>query len=390
MKRIAVVTATRAEYGLLYPVVKELRKYESDNLKIQLIVTGTHLVEEFGMTINDILNDGLRIDKEISIPVKTTKGIDIANNQAETLKSFSEEFFFNDYNAVIILGDRYEMLMVAIAAVDMHIPIIHLYGGDTTEGAIDECIRHSISKMSFLHFPTNEDSRRRIIQLGEDPNRVYNYGAPGIDNILKMEKYSKEDALKSIGLNENCRYAICTYHPVTLSNDDIENQILLFLDALSEFNDIEFIITKSNADQGGSLINSILDREKTKRSNIYVFASLGLKKYLSLMKYAEVVIGNSSSGIMEAPAFHVPTVNIGERQKGRLQSSSVINCKTDKESIVEAIKKALTTDFHERCLSVVNPYGDGNSSKKIAAKIIECIDNNIDLKKSFYNIEGKI
>lgn len=388
MKKIAIVTATRAEYGLLYPVIKELRKYESPDICIELIVTGTHLVKEYGETIKDIWADGVRIDKKIHISVKSDSRIDIANNQAESLKKFANLFFEENYTAVVILGDRYEMLMVAIAAVDMHIPIAHLYGGDTTEGAIDENIRHSISKMSYIHFATNEESRRRIIQLGENPDRVFNYGAPGTDNALNMEKFSKKDALESIGFKEGCKYAICTYHPVTLGEDDIEKQIMDFLDALSTFGDIQFIITKSNADQGGALINSILDRENEIRENIHVFASLGIKKYLSLMQYAEAVIGNSSSGIMEAPAFHVPTVNIGDRQKGRLQAESTINCSSDKAAIVEAINNATSLEMHNKCGTIISPYGDGTSSVKIAKKVIEVFKTPIDLKKKFYNVEG--
>lgn len=246
---------------------------------------------------------------------------------------------------------------------------------------MDESIRHSISKMSNIHFATNENSRRRIIQLGECPDRVYNFGAPGTDNVIDLKKLSIEEALESVRLSNNCRYAICTYHPVTLEDGDIEKQIMDFFDALSSFNDIVFVITKSNADQGGALINSILDRENEKRGNIHVFVSLGIKRYLSLMQFAEAVIGNSSSGIMEAPAFHVPTVNIGDRQKGRLQAESTINCLPDKESIVEAITTAVSAEMHEMCKNIYSPYGDGTSSEKIAQKIIETFEKPVDLKK---------
>lgn len=385
MKKIAVITATRAEYGLLYPVIKELRKYESAKLCVDLIVTGTHLIDDYGKTINDIRKDGIRIDREIPIPVKSDCNLDIANNQSEILKQFAKLFSETGYTAVLILGDRYEMLMVAIAAFDMHIPIIHLYGGDTTEGAMDESIRHSISKMSYLHFATNEDSRRRIIQLGEHPDRVFNYGAPGIDNIIKIKKMSKKDVLESVCLPPDCRYAICTYHPVTLEKDNVVKLIMDFLEALSSFANIQFIITKSNADQGGALINCMLEKESKKHDNIHVFASLGTQKYLSLMQYSEAVIGNSSSGIMEAPSFHVPTVNIGNRQKGRLQAKSIINCDSDKISIEKAIEYALSKEMHIFCENVDNPYGDGTASEKIAKKIIEVLRQPIDLKKHFYN-----
>lgn len=385
MKKIAVITATRAEYGLLYPVIKALREYESDELRIELIVTGTHLVDSYGKTVKDIKKDGIRIDKQISIPVDSETKLDIARNQSRTLDVFATLFDQEQYNAVCLLGDRYETLMIAIAASDLHIPIVHLYGGDITEGAMDESIRHSITKMSYLHFPTNEISRQRIIQLGESPNMVFNFGAPGTDNIISIEKMTKEEALSSVGLDD-CKYAICTYHPVTLEDGDIKDQIMEFIDALSAFEEYEFIVTKSNADQGGALINSILDKEAETRKNIHVFASLGIRRYLSLMKYAEAVIGNSSSGIMETPLFHIPTVNIGDRQKGRLQAESTINCLPDKDAIVCAIRAAFSDETKNKCKSVISPYGVGDSGRKIASKIIEVFEQPVDLKKHFYDL----
>lgn len=383
--KIAVVTATRAEYGLLLPVIKALREYESSEIRVDLIVTGTHLVECYGKTIDFIKRDGIRIDKRVHIPVDSDSRLDIAKNQAKTLDLFAELFNEERYDAVCLLGDRYETLMIAIAAVDLHIPIVHMYGGDVTEGAMDESIRHSITKMSYLHFPTNEASRQRIIQLGESPDMVFNYGAPGTDNILNVEKMSKTEALDSVGLSD-CNYALCTYHPVTLEESDIKVQIMDFLDALSYFEGYEFIITKSNADQGGALINKLLDEEATKRKNIHVFASLGIKRYLSLMQYAEAVIGNSSSGIMEAPSFRIPTVNIGDRQKGRLQAESTINCDSNKASIIAAINKAFSNETKMKCKEVISPYGKGNSGKRIAAKIIEVFNKPVELKKHFHDI----
>ncbi len=385
MKTIAIITATRAEYGLLFPVIQELRKYESKDLKIELIVTGTHLIKEYGETIKDIERDGVRIDQIIKIRVASESGLDIALNQAEALRKFAELFNKEKYAAIVVLGDRYETLMFATAASDLHIPVIHLYGGDTTEGAMDESIRHSITKMSYLHFASNEKSRQRIIQLGESPEKVFNFGAPGTDNILSLEKLTKNEALKSVGLGE-CKYAVCTYHPVTLEEGNVRQQIIDFLDALSTFDNYEFIITKSNADQGGSLINDTLDVEALKHKNMHVFASLGMKRYLSLMKYAEAVIGNSSSGIMEAPLFHIPTVNIGDRQKGRLQAESTINCHPDKDSIVAAVRKAFSVEMKIKCKTIENPYGNGKSGEKIARKIIEEINQPINLKKHFYDI----
>lgn len=385
MKKFAIITATRAEYGLLLPVIKGLRGFESSELTVKLLVTGTHLAKGYGETISDIEKDGVRIDKTIRIPVELSTGLDIACNQASTLESFAKLFDAEKYDAIIILGDRYETLMIAVAAFDLHIPIVHLYGGDTTEGAMDESIRHSITKMSYLHFATNEQSRQRIIQMGESPEMVFNYGASGTDNIVNLEKLSKKEALKSIKL-ENCKYALCTYHPVTLEDNDIKTQILDFLDALSAFEGYEFIITKANADKGGAFINCILDEEAVKRNNIHVYAFLGIKRYLSLMQHAEAVIGNSSSGIMEAPSFGIPVVNIGDRQKGRLQAMNTINCLPDKDSMIQAIEKAFSSDMKKVCKSVKSPYGDGRSGERSAGKIIEIFSRPINLKKHFYDL----
>ena len=385
MINIAVVTSTRAEFGLLMPLIRELRKFEDENTKIELVVTGTHLLEEYGHTIDEIVSLDYRIDRVIYVPVISDTAIDISMNQAEFLIKFTELFIDKKYSAIVILGDRYEMLSIAIAAGNTHTPIFHLCGGDTTEGAIDEWIRHSITKMSYLHFPTNEESLRRIIQMGEDPDRVFNYGSTSIDNILSVELLGRKDALTSIGIND-CRYALCTYHPVTMEKGDVNRDISDFLRALEEFPDISFVITKSNADQGGSIINSMLDEASERMNNVYVFSSLGVQKYLSLMKHSEFVLGNSSSGIIEAPALKVPTINIGDRQRGRLQSKSIINCSTDSESIIAAIKKARSSIFKEICKTVISPYGDGHAAEHIASKIIDVVnEDKIDLKKKFYD-----
>ncbi len=383
MKKIAVVTATRAEYGLLSPVIKKLREYETEDLRIELIVTGTHLSDKYGRTIEEI-ND--RIDHEVVIAVASDNELDISKNQAEALIQFTELFTAERYNAVIILGDRYETLAIAVAAGNTRTPIFHLCGGDTTEGALDEWIRHSITKISYLHFVTNEESRRRVIQLGEDPSRIFNYGSTSIDNILMVADMSRKEALESVGLSD-CRYAICTYHPVTMEGNGVDGQIAEFLKTIEAFPEIQFIVTKSNADQGGARINELLDRAEGNIDNLHVFASLGVRRYLSLMKYAEFVMGNSSSGIIETPAFHIPTVNIGDRQKGRLQSDSIINCGSTMDEIVPAIRVALSDDHKKRCKAVVSPYGDGHAAEKIAKKSVETvISSSIDLKKRFYDM----
>ena len=386
MKKIAVVTSTRAEYGLLAPVIKQLRTHESSEFKVDLVVTGTHLSEDYGYTVNEIKADNIRIDHEIVIPVQSDSEYDISSNQADTLLKFTDLFIKQRYNALVILGDRYEMLAIAIAAGNTNTPIFHLCGGDTTEGAKDEWIRHSITKMSYLHFVTNEISRKRVIQLGEDPARVFNYGSTSIDNILKITT-SKKEALDSIYLDD-CEYALCTYHPVTLENESVEEHINEFLDVINAFPDLQFIVTKSNADQGGAQINTLLDNAAQTIPNLHVYSSLGVKRYLALMKHCEFVLGNSSSGIIEAPALHVPTVNIGDRQKGRLQAISIINCEKKAEDIIQAILKAQDYDHKKLCKDNISLYGDGHSGERIANEILHVLESNsINLKKEFYDIK---
>lgn len=389
VRKIAVVTATRAEYGLLAPVVKQLRTYEDSGFKAELVVTGTHLSEQYGRTIREIEDDGVRIDGVIEIPMASESALDISKNQADILVKFTSVFLQKQYDAIILLGDRYEMLAVAIAAGNARIPIFHLCGGDTTEGAIDEWIRHSITKMSYLHFVTNRESYDRVLQLGEAPDRVFDYGSTSIDNIRNMGLMPKQEVLGEIGLPE-CRYALCTYHPVTLGNAGIEVQMQNFFKSAESFPNLEFIVTKSNADQGGARINELLDWAGEHVGNMHVFNSLGVRRYLSLMRHAELVLGNSSSGIIEAPALRVPTVNIGDRQKGRLQPASVINCRPDADSIFAAIHTALSGEFHDICKKVGNPYGDGHAAERIAKKAVETVvGGGIDLKKKFWSGDGQ-
>lgn len=388
MKKIAVITTTRAEFGLLLPIIKELRKYENESLKIDLIVSGTHLSDIYGRTIDEIESSNIRIDETVTIPISSEKDLDISSNQADVLIKFSKLFSTKKFSAIVILGDRYEMLAIAIAAGNTHTPIFHLCGGDTTEGAIDEWIRHSITKMSYLHFPTNEKSYKRIIQLGEDPSRVFNYGSTSIDNIKSMQCVDKVQVLRSLDMAD-CKYAICTYHPETMNFCQMQNAIDELLSAIKDFSDLEFIITKSNADQGGAKINKILEDAKKDIHNIHIFSSLGVMRYLSLMRHAEFVLGNSSSGIIEAPVLGVPTVNIGDRQRGRLQSTSIINCAADSASIRIAIKKALSPEFKYVCKFVLSPYGDGHAAEHIAKKIASIVLNEkIDLKKKFYLLKN--
>ena len=389
MKTLAVVTSTRADYGLLSPVIRRLRSLESDSFRTELIVTGTHLSPAYGLTIREIQEEKVRIDRTVPVHMATGSALDIARVQAQTLTGFAELFEKRRYDAVMILGDRYEMLAVADAACITRTPIFHISGGDVTEGAVDDCIRHAITKMSYLHLTTNEDSRRRVIQMGEAPDRVWCVGSTSIDNVMSVADMTREEAMASIGLR-NPRYALCTYHPVTLEEESVDEKIGAFLKAVEHDDQLEFIVTKSNADQGGERINRLLDEAEGRIPNLHVFASLGARRYLSLMKYAQFVLGNSSSGIVETPAFHIPTVNIGDRQRGRLQAESVINCGPETDEILRAIRQALDPLFREKCGRITSPYGDGHAAERIAAISMRMLAEPMNLMKTFYVLNTEV
>ncbi|MBQ7463260.1 MAG: UDP-N-acetylglucosamine 2-epimerase (hydrolyzing) [Lachnospiraceae bacterium] len=383
MKTIAVITSTRAEYGLLYPVISRFRALESEDFRCSLLVTGTHLSGRFGNTVDEIEKDGIRIDERIVCSTGSANETDIAKNISDTIEKFTACFSQNKYDAVMVLGDRYEILGVVISAVVCRTPVFHIGGGDISEGAIDDVIRHSITKMSYLHFPSNGESRQRIIQLGEDPERVFNVGSTSIDNILNENLMTKEEALESVGLSD-CDFIICTYHPETIDQTGM-NEVKDLVGVFSGL-PLEVIVTKSNSDLGGEEINRYLDEAGKMYDNIQVYASLGRIRYLSLMKYAKCVVGNSSSGIVETPAMHIPTVNIGDRQRGRLRASSVFDCRADAESIRDTIGFALSEKGQKIARECDNPYGDGHAAERIVEKSISFLGKDIDLKKQFYNI----
>ncbi len=382
-QRIDLVTGTRAEYGLLRNIIRILSKDEE--VDFRLIVTGTHLCVEYGETINEILADGFIISARIPCVQERNDDVGMVLSAATAMKGFAEYFETNRPDMLIILGDRYEIFACATAAAMLRIPIAHLYGGDTTEGATDEFFRHSITKMSYLHFVSNEESRKRVIQLGEEPCRVFNFGATGAENILTMKLLDKNELARAMSADINRDYALVTYHPVTLSESIPEEQMRKLFSALDEYPGVNFIFTKANADGNGKIINRLIDEYALARENVYAFESLGLLRYLSAMKYAKLVIGNSSSGIYEAPLFGIPTVNIGDRQKGRLQAETIINCGEDTKDIVAAINEAIRT---EKRSSKETPYYKENTSINIVNKIKETVSKgNIDLKKRFYFLD---
>lgn len=384
-KKITVLTATRAEYGLLRPIIKALMTV--DEFQVSVVVTGAHLSPEFGMTYQEILTDEIRIDKKIEILLSSDTPVSISKSMGLAMISFAEYFEESRPDALVVLGDRYETLAVCCAAMNARIPIVHLYGGETTEGAVDEAIRHSISKMSYLHFTSTEEYRNRVIQLGEHPDRVYAVGGIGIENALRMPLLSKEELEKSINFVLDKPYAVVTFHPVTLEEGKAQMQFEQILQAFSDHSEMKYIITKANADANGRIINKMIDEYVASHNNCVAFESLGALRYLSALNYATMVIGNSSSGLVEVPSFKIPTINIGDRQKGRLQAESVINCVPTRQDVVAAMEKALSEEFRQMAAKVVNPYGDGNTSEKIAQIMLKkLVQENVDLKKKFFDV----
>lgn len=330
MIKICVITGTRAEYGLLKPIINKIK--DDKQLGLQLVVTGMHISPEFGLTYKEILQDGFEISDKIEVLLSSDTPVGISKSIGLGIIGFAELFEKSKPDIVIILGDRYEIFAVASAAMIANIPIAHIHGGETTEGLIDEAIRHSITKMSYIHFPCTEEYRRRIIQLGESPDRVFNVGALGCENIKKIKFIDKEALKEELNIDFEKKVALLTFHPVTLDIFKAEKQFKEVLSAIDCFEDLQVIFTKANSDTGGRIINYLIDEYVRKNSNRCIaFSSLGQVRYLSAMKYCSFVIGNSSSGILEAPVLNKPTINIGDRQKGRIQLESIINCEAKKE-----------------------------------------------------------
>lgn len=386
VKKVAVVTATRAEYGILKNVIDKIEK--SDQLELCLMVTGTHLVAEYGMTVKEIEQDGYPIAERINILMASDTPASVSKTMGMAMISFAEAYERQKPDCLVVLGDRYELVSVCSAAMNAGIPIMHISGGETTQGAIDESVRHCITKMSYLHFPACETYRKRIIQLGEEPDRVYNFGDVGVEAVRMIPAMTKPELEQSIGFSLDKPYMSVTFHPVTLEVHDAEQQMQELLNALDTFGEMKFVFTKANADAGGRRINEMIDAFAKEHGNCAAFASLGIKRYINLLRFSDGIIGNSSSGIVEAPAIGIPTVNIGNRQKGRLQADSIINCIPKKDEIIEAVRESQTMEFKECARNTVNPYGDGNTSERIVQTITEYLyQGKVYLEKKFYDVD---
>ncbi|MBT6169347.1 MAG: UDP-N-acetylglucosamine 2-epimerase (hydrolyzing) [Flavobacteriaceae bacterium] len=383
-RKICIVTGSRAEYGLLYWLIKEVKA--DKDLELQLIVTGMHLSSEFGLTYKEIKKE-FKIDKKIDISLSSDTSLGIIRSMSVAQTSFSKAYNELKPDIIVVLGDRYEIFSAVSSAMISKIPIAHLHGGEATEGLIDEAIRHCITKMSHLHFTAAEKYSKRVMQLGEKPNRVFNVGGAGIENIKRLKLLSKVELEKLINFKLNIKNILVTFHPVTLENKTSKKQFQELLDSIDELENTNIIFTKANSDADGKIINQMIDQYVKKNLDRSMgAASLGQLNYLSVLKYVDFMIGNSSSGLLEAPSFKIGTINIGDRQNGRIKAESVVDCLPNKKSIKKAIKMIYSNKFQNLLKNVKNPYDNGCASKKIV-KVLKTVKLDNILKKTFFDIK---
>ena len=383
-RKVCIVTGSRAEYGLLYWLIKEV---EADkNLKLQLIATGMHLSSEFGLTYKEIEKD-FKIDKKIDMHLSSDTSIGISKSMSIAQTSFAKAYIELKPDIVVVLGDRYEIFSAVSSAMISRIPIAHLHGGEATEGSIDEAIRHCITKMSHLHFTATEEYSKRVMQLGEDSKRVFNVGGAGIENIKRLKLLTKVKFEKSINFKLKKKNVLVTFHPVTLEVKTSKKHFQELLNSIEELEDTNIIFTKANSDADGKIINQMIDKYISKNLDKSIgVASLGQLNYLSALQYVDFVIGNSSSGLLEVPSFRIGTINIGDRQNGRIKADSVVDCLPNKKSIKKAIKLVYSKKFQKFLKDVKNPYGDECASKKII-KVLKSVKLENILKKTFFDIK---
>jgi GDP/UDP-N,N'-diacetylbacillosamine 2-epimerase (hydrolysing) len=383
LRKIAVITGTRAEFGILTPLLKKIRNHPS--LELQIVACAMHLSPEFGYTIRDIETSGFTVDKKVECLLSSDSAVGVSKSIGLALISFAEAFEELKPDLIIILGDRTEMLAAATAATMATIPIAHIHGGETTEGAYDESLRHAITKMSYLHFASTEKYKKRIMQLGESPERVFNVGAMGLDSIKELDLLDIEKFEQAIQFKLGKRNILITYHPVTLESKTSKLQFEIILNCLDKLEITKLIFTHANSDKEGRVINKMIEDYVYANSNKAIsFKSLGQMRYLSALKHVDVVLGNSSSGIIEVPFFNIPTINIGDRQKGRIVAQSVIQTEVNEKALTSALEKAFDLEFREQIQNQAQIYGDGNTSDKILEVILNTEIK--DLKKPFYDI----
>lgn len=382
-KTICVATGTRAEYGLLKCLLGDIQGDEAFDLKI--IATGAHLSPAHGLTINEIIDDGFHVDAQVDMLLGSDSSLEVTKSMGLGLIGFADALNQFNPDLLVILGDRYEMLVAATAALMAKIPVAHIHGGELTQGAFDDSIRHAITKLSHIHFVATEEYRKRVIQLGEQPNQVFCVGGLGVGAIQRTALLSRDDLEKALGLRLATRNLLITFHPETLGNNSSEKQTESLLSVLDSLGDVNLIFTGTNADTGGSTVMNLIRAFVKKKSNAYLFDSLGHTRYLSCLKYFDGVVGNSSSGLLEAPSFKIGTINIGDRQKGRLKANSVISCDANPLNIANAFEKLFSPEFKSLLNEVVNPYDHGDSSSQIL-QILRRQDLTGIACKSFYDL----
>ena len=382
--KICVITGTRAEYGLLKILLKKFK--ESDKFELQLVVTGTHLSKKYGETYKEIESDSFYINKKIDLDITSDTPLALTRSASLGLLGFSEAFHQIKPDLILVLGDRFEILSAVIAAMFLKIPIVHLHGGELSEGSMDEGIRHSITKFSHLHFVANEIYKNRVIQLGENPKTVFNVGGLGVDAIQNITLLNKSELEKSLGCIFLDKSLLITFHPATLEGDSAYLQMSEILHALANLTDTTLIFTMPNVDMHSQGIFDLIEIFVSQHVNAFSFPSLGQLRYLSCIAQVDAVLGNSSSGLTEVPSFKKPTINIGERQKGRIQACSVINCPPISSEIISAIKKSYSNKFRANLNKLENPYGSGGASRKIV-DILSSVDFRDLIKKKFYDLK---
>jgi UDP-hydrolysing UDP-N-acetyl-D-glucosamine 2-epimerase len=390
MRKIAVVTGTRAEYGLLYWIIKGIA--DDPDLNLQLIATGMHLLPEFGNTVDLIEKDGFVIAEKVAMLLPSDTETAIATSMGMGLMGFAKAYERLSPDLIVVLGDRFEILSAVAAAMPFRIPVAHIHGGEATEGLIDELIRHAVTKMSHIHFVSAELYRRRVIQMGENPEHVFCFGAPGLDNVRLLDLFSREKLCAELKIPFDKKFGIVTFHPVTLERNTSADALTQILKALAEHEGIFWVFTMPNADTGGRKIGALINAYVTEHpADGKAFTSLGQVKYLSLMKHAEIMVGNSSSGLIEAPSFSLPVVNIGDRQRGRVRAENVIDVsRADWQAVSDAIRKALSRKFRETLAGMQNPYGTGHVSERIVATLKDLQLNGELIKKRFFDIAGNL
>ena len=388
-RSICVITGSRAEYGLLYWLMKEIQ--QDPDLTLQIIATGMHLSPEFGLTYRVIEEDGFTIDEKVEVLLSSDTPVAIAKSMGLGIIGFADTFKRLSPDMIVVLGDRYEIFAACAAALTARLPIVHIHGGEATIGLIDDALRHAITKMASIHFTSTERSMKRVIQMGEQPESVFCYGAPGLDNIERLELLDREAFEQALAFKLSETNLLVTYHPVTLDKDSAGTQFRELLHALDHFSETKVIFTKSNADTEGRIINRMIDDYVMNNSGRAIaFDSLGQRNYLSALKHVQMVVGNSSSGLIEVPSFKIPTVNIGDRQGGREQAQTVIQCDPQEESILQALQKGFSQKFRDSMKYAVNPYGDGQTSPRIKNRLKEILLRDYGpcnfIKKDFYDI----